>query len=235
MLCINCYECFEPRNQTIVVYLPEAQVMFLYYCEAQLSYFKFGGLSLTLSTEALPVQNDNASQYRNQCYTIQFTHCFAFDGISSRYTLINSDLSADYYSYDDVAAVPGTCDVDIHWRKDDQREGGSKRKQMQNPSAHTQTHKCDHIAKFTMKMRVIKANTLPKQNNFLAGKTIKRRAVNAECQSRMKSRQALLANYGEPTRTKNNVTTLYYKTTIWIPCKTLPFTELDFCKKPVSC
>lgn len=46
--------------ETIVVYLPEAQGMFFYYCEGQLSYFKFGGLALTPSTEALPVQNDNA-------------------------------------------------------------------------------------------------------------------------------------------------------------------------------
>lgn len=75
------------------------------------------------------MQNDNAFQYRTQSYTIQFTHCFAFGGISSRYTLIDSDLSADDYSNDDVAALPGTCDVGIHWRKYDQREGGSKRKQ----------------------------------------------------------------------------------------------------------
>lgn len=88
--------------------------MLLYYCEGQLSYFKFGVLSLTLSTEELPVQNDNAFQYRKQSYAIQFTHSYGFGVISSRYTLINSDLSADYYSNDDVAAVPGTCDVGIH-------------------------------------------------------------------------------------------------------------------------
>lgn len=75
------------------------------------------------------MQNDNAFQYRTQSYSIQFTHCFAFGGISSRYTLIDSALSADDYSNDDVAALPGTCDVGIHWRKYDQREGGSKRKQ----------------------------------------------------------------------------------------------------------